>query len=171
MGKKVAALVTNQFEDVELTSPRKALESAGNHVDVIEKQAGSTIVGEHGTKAKVDKSIDDVKPDDYDALLLPGGFSPDQLRVDDRFVNFVKSFLMSNKPVFAICHGPQFFMQSGLANQLTLTAYTTIRTDLFYAGARVKNQALVVDKKHNLYTSRTPDDLDQFNPAIVKALK
>ncbi|TPR19306.1 type 1 glutamine amidotransferase domain-containing protein [Apilactobacillus timberlakei] len=169
--KKIATVVTSGYEDSELTSPKHALESAGNVVDIIESSADEVIKGEHGDTQKVDLSIDDAKFDDYDALLLPGGGSPDALRVDERYVNFIKKFLMANKPVFAICHGPQFFIQTGLTNELKLTAYTTIRYDLFYAGAEVLDKSVVVDKKHNLVTSRTPDDLADFNREMINLLK
>ncbi|TPR20139.1 type 1 glutamine amidotransferase [Apilactobacillus timberlakei] len=168
---KIATLVTSGYEDSELTSPKKALESAGHTVDIIENASNNKIYGEHGDEQDINVDIDDAKFDDYDALLLPGGGSPDALRVDERYVNFVKNFLMSNKPVFAICHGPQFFIQTGLANSLKLTAYTTIRYDLFYAGAEVLDQSVVVDKKHKLVTSRTPDDLDDFNRESLNLLK
>ncbi|TPR42979.1 type 1 glutamine amidotransferase [Apilactobacillus micheneri] len=168
---KIAAVVTSGYEDSELTSPKKALEDASHSVDIIEAKAGNEIHGEHGDVQKVDVSIDDADFDSYDALLLPGGGSPDALRVDARYVNFVKEFLMANKPVFAICHGPQFFIQTGLTNELKLTAYTTIRYDLFYAGAEVLNAPVVVDSKHKLVTSRTPDDLEDFNRESLQLLK
>lgn len=168
---KIAAIVTSGYEDSELTSPMKALKDAGHEVEIIEDMAGNTITGEHGDTQKVDLGIDDANFDDYDALLLPGGGSPDALRADDRFNDFVKRFLLANKPVFAICHGPQFFIQTGLASELKLTAYTTIRYDLFYAGAEVHDELVVVDEKHKLVTSRTPDDLDAFNAEIVKFVK
>ncbi|AYF92147.1 type 1 glutamine amidotransferase domain-containing protein [Apilactobacillus bombintestini] len=168
---KIAAIVTSGYEDSELTSPKKALEDAGYTVDIIENNANTEITGEHGDKQTVDVAIDDANFDDYDGLLLPGGGSPDALRVDDRYNNFVKKFLLANKPVFAICHGPQFFIQTGLTNELKLTAYTTIRYDLFYAGAEVLDEPVVVDQKHHLVTSRTPDDLEYFNDAMLNQLK
>lgn len=167
---KVAVIVTNDVEDVEFTSPVDALKAAGHEVTVIENQAGSKIAGKHGLELTADKGIADVSVDDFDALLIPGGFSPDQLRVDERFVDFVKDFLLSNKNVFAICHGPQLFVQTGLSQALKLTAYESVRPDLFYAGAKVLDQAVVIDEKHQLITSRTPDDLDDFNREITAAL-
>lgn len=167
---KIATIVTNGYEDSELTSPKEALENANNQVDIIENSKGNIIKGEHGNQEVVDLSIDDANIDDYDALLLPGGGSPDLLRVDNRYVNFVKQFLLSNKPIFAICHGPQLFIQTGLSNQLKLTAYTTIRYDLFYAGAKVLNSPVVVDQNHKLVTSRTPDDLKYFNKSMLEML-
>ncbi|GBG95869.1 ThiJ/PfpI family protein protease/amidase [Ligilactobacillus salitolerans] len=167
---KVAVVVTNDVEDVEYTSPVEALEKAGHDVRTIEKNAGNQITGKHGLSIQADKGIDEVSANDFDALLIPGGFSPDQLRADERFVAFVKDFLLSNKHVFAICHGPQLFIQTGLANQLKLTAFTSVRPDLYYAGAQVLDQSVVVDSKHQLVTSRTPDDLPDFNREITAAL-
>lgn len=166
---KIAVIVTNDVEDVEYTSPVEALKNAGHQVVTIETQAGNHLTGKHGVAITADKGIDDVNPDEFDGLLIPGGFSPDQLRADERFVDFVKAFLLSDKPVFAICHGPQLFIQTGLTKGRTMTAYTTVRPDLYYAGAIVKNQPVVVDQ--NLVTSRTPDDLDAFNNAILTTLK
>lgn len=168
---KVAVIVTNDVEDVEFTSPVKALKAAGHDIMVIENKAGNKIAGKHGLKLVADKGIDDVSAADFDALLIPGGFSPDQLRADKRFVDFVRDFLLTNKNVFAICHGPQLFIQTGLTSALKLTAYTTVRPDLYYAGAQVFDKSVVVDKKHKLVTSRTPDDLSDFNREIVSALK
>ncbi|GAY78801.1 type 1 glutamine amidotransferase domain-containing protein [Sporolactobacillus inulinus] len=165
---KVAVLVTNDVEDIEFTSPKEALEAAGHKITVIEKEAGTELTGKHGTKIPVDKGIDEVNPEDFDALLIPGGFSPDQLRVDPRFVAFTKYFLAYNKPLFSICHGPQLFIQTGLVKGRTLTAYASIQPDLYYAGAVVENEPVVID--HALITSRVPDDLPAFNKAIVDAL-
>jgi protease I len=169
MTKKVAVLVTDMVEDVELTSPKEALEQAGYDVVLIEKEAGKEITGKKGTTFVIDAAIDDVKPEEFDALLLPGGYSPDQLRSDERFVAFTKYFLENDQPLFAICHGPQLFIQTGLTKGRTLTAYTTVQPDLGYAGANVKDEAVVIDKQ--LITSRNPDDLPAFDEAIVKALK
>ncbi|MCO7176269.1 type 1 glutamine amidotransferase domain-containing protein [Sporolactobacillus kofuensis] len=168
MSKNIAVLVTNNVEDVELAAPKKAIEEMGHKVTLIEYNKGNIITGERGTKFTIDAGIDEVKPTDFDGLLLPGGFSPDQLRVDDRFVEFVKYFLMYDLPLFAICHGPQFFIQTGLTKGRTLTAYKSIQPDLYYAGAVLENKPLVID--NNLVTSRTPDDMDDFIKGIDKIL-
>ncbi|EHL97128.1 general stress protein 18 [Lentilactobacillus parafarraginis F0439] len=165
---KIAVIVTNDVEDIEYTSPVDALKNAGHEVITIENKAGNHISGKHGASITADKSIADVSADDFDGLLIPGGFSPDQLRADERFVDFVKAFLLADKPVFAICHGPQLFIQTGLTKGRAMTAYTTVRPDLYYAGAVVKDQPVVVDR--NLVTSRTPDDLDAFNSSMLKTL-
>ena len=169
MSKKIAVLVTDLVEDVELTSPKEAFEKAGAEVVLIEKEAGKKITGKKGETFTIDQSIDDVKPEEFDALLVPGGFSPDQLRGDQRFVDFVDYFFDHDKPIFAICHGPQIFIQTGKTNGRTLTAYKTVRPDLQYAGGNVKDEAVVVDG--NLVTSRTPDDLPAFNEASLKMLQ
>lgn len=169
MTEQVAVLVTDMVEDVELTSPKETLEKAGYDVVLIEKVAGKTITGKQGSSFTIDVAIDNVRPDDFVALLIPGGFSPDQLRADQRFVDFTKYFLENNLPLFAICHGPQLFIQTGLTKGRTLTSYVTVQPDLAYAGAHVKDEAVVIDD--NLITSRTPDDLPDFNKAIVTLLR
>lgn len=166
---KIAAIVTDNVEDIELSSPKEALEAAGHEVVLIEKEAGKTIKGKKGAEFTIDKSIDDVSPEDFDALLIPGGFSPDQLRADERFVAFTKYFLENDQPLFAICHGPQLFIQTGLTKGRTLTSYVTVQPDLSYAGATVKDEPVVIDK--HLITSRNPDDLEEFDQAIVEMLK
>jgi protease I len=168
MAEKVAVLVTDMVEDVELTSPKETLEKAGYEVVLIEKEADKKITGKKGTSFTIDTSIDDVQPNDFVALLIPGGFSPDQLRADQRFVDFTKYFLENDLPLFAICHGPQLFIQTDLTNGRSMTSYLTVQADLAYAGADVKDEAVVID--HNLVTSRTPDDLPEFNQAILSLL-
>lgn len=167
---KVIAIVTDDFEDIELSAPKSALEAAGHTVDIVEKTAGKTITGKKGTTFKVDKSINDVKASDYDALLIPGGYSPDKLRTDERFVKLTREFLESDQLVFSICHGPQLFVQTGLVEQLKLTAVKQVQDDLRYIGATVLDQPVVFDDVHQLISSRTPDDMEEFTAAIVAAL-
>ncbi|MEO1770620.1 MULTISPECIES: type 1 glutamine amidotransferase domain-containing protein [Enterococcus] len=168
MTKKIAVIVTDLVEDVELTSPKEALEKDGNEVVLIEKEAGKEITGKQGNTFIIDTNIDDVNPEDFDALLIPGGFSPDQLRADQRFVDFVAYFLENDRPLFAICHAPQLFIQTGLTKGRTMTAYDTVRPDLAYAGANVKDEEVVVDNM--LVTSRNPDDIPAFNEKIIEIL-
>ena len=167
---KVAAVVTNLVEDVEFTEPVKALQEAGHNVVTIEKTAGSEVEGKHGTKIKITISIDDVSVDDFDALLIPGGFSPDQLRADDRFVNFAKGFMDAKKPVFAICHGPQLLITAKTLDGRDATGYKSIRVDMENAGVKYQDKEVVVCQ-NQLVTSRTPDDIPAFNREIVKLLK
>ncbi|TDL98335.1 type 1 glutamine amidotransferase [Macrococcus brunensis] len=172
MTKKVAVVLDNLFEDVEYTSPVEAIKNEGHEVTVIGKEAGSTVKGKkEETEVKIDKAIGDVNAADYDALLIPGGFSPDQLRGDEegRFGKFAKEFVTADKPVFAICHGPQVLIDTDELKGRKLTSYLSVRKDLENAGATVVDESVVVD--NNLVTSRTPDDLPDFNQAIVKALQ
>lgn len=167
---KVATVITNLFEDVEFTEPAAAIRDAGHEVVTIEKKAGEQVEGKHGEKVTIDQGIDDVSVDDFDALLIPGGFSPDQLRADDRFVAFAKDFMDAQKPVFAICHGPQLLINAKSLEGRTATGYKSIVVDMAYAGANVKDEEVVVCN-NQLVTSRTPDDIPAFNREIVKLLK
>lgn len=165
---KIAVIVTDLVEDIEFTSPVEALKEAGHEVVVVENEKGRTIEAKHGEKIIADLGISDAKSSDFDALFIPGGFSPDILRADTRFVKFTSDFLLADKPTFAICHGPQLFIQTGLTKGRTMTGYLTVTPDLYYAGAIVKDEPVVVDR--HLVTSRTPDDLPEFNQAIIAAL-
>lgn len=106
MSKKIAVLMTDQFEDIEYTSPAEAFKEAGHSVVTIDLETGKEVTGKHGEKVKIDQAISDADPKEFDALLIPGGFSPDLLRGDDRPGEFTKAFVENQKPVFAICHGP-----------------------------------------------------------------
>ena len=170
MAEKVAIIVTDEFEDSELTSPKEAIEEAGHETVIIGDEANSEVVGKHGAKATVDISIADAQPEDYDGLLIPGGFSPDHLRGDSegRYGTFAKYFTKNDVPTFAICHGPQILIDTDDLNGRTLTAVLNVRKDLSNAGAQVVDESVVVD--NNIVTSRTPDDLDDFNREIVNQL-
>ncbi|MDA3132051.1 MULTISPECIES: type 1 glutamine amidotransferase domain-containing protein [Enterobacteriaceae] len=170
MSKKIAVLITDEFEDSEFTSPAEEFKKAGHEVITIEKQAGNTVKGKKGeAQVTIDKGIDDVKPDEFDALLLPGGHSPDHLRGDSRFVDFTREFVESGKPVFAICHGPQLLISADVIRGRKLTAVTPIVIDVKNAGAEFFDQEVVVDKDQ-LVTSRTPDDLPAFNREALRLL-
>ncbi|WP_204194265.1 type 1 glutamine amidotransferase domain-containing protein [Staphylococcus sp. GDY8P47P] len=171
MAKKVAIILSNEFEDIELTSPKEAIEEAGFETEIIGDTANAEVVGKHGEKVTVDVSIADAKPEDYDGLLIPGGFSPDHLRGDaeGRYGTFAKYFTKNDVPAFAICHGPQILIDTDDLNGRTLTAVLNVRKDLSNAGANVVDESVVVD--NNIITSRTPDDLDDFNREIVKQLQ
>ena len=124
MSKKIAVLITDEFEDSEFTSPADEFRKAGHEVITIEKQAGKTVKGKKGeASVTIDKSIDEVTPAEFDALLLPGGHSPDYLRGDNRFVTFTRDFVNSGKPVFAICHGPQLLISADVIRGRKLTAH------------------------------------------------
>ncbi|WP_059103926.1 type 1 glutamine amidotransferase domain-containing protein [Shouchella shacheensis] len=171
MGKKIAVVITDMFEDVEYTDPAKHLKDGGHELVTIEKESGQTVTGKQGeASVTIDKGIDDVKPGQFDALFIPGGFSPDILRGDDRFVDFVKDFADNGKPILAICHGPQLLINADVLKGRTVTGVKPIVPDLQNAGATVKDVEVVVCQ-NNLVTSRTPDDLPAFNRESLKVLE
>jgi protease I len=169
-GLKVAALVTDGFEQAELLSPKQALEQAGATVDVVSPKDGKVKAWDEtdwGKEVPVDVKLSDARPSDYDALLLPGGaMNPDHLRAMPEAVQFAKSFFTSNKPVAAICHAPWLLAEADVIKGRTLTSYKSIRTDLKNAGANVVDKEVVVDG--NLTTSRNPHDLPAFNKTIIE---
>ena len=170
MSKKIAVLITYEFEDSEFTSPAAEYRKAGHEVITIEKEAGKTVTCKQvEAKVTIDKAIDEVSPADFDALLLPGGHSPDSLRGDDRFVTFTRDFVNTGKPVFAICHGPQLLISADVIRGRKLTAVKPIVIDVKNAGAEFHDQEVVVDKDQ-LVTSRTPEDLPAFNREALRLL-
>ncbi|MBN6888185.1 deglycase [Cytobacillus horneckiae] len=170
MGKKVACLITNMFEDSEYTDPANKFKEAGHEVVAIEKESGKSVQGKQGNdKVQIDKGIDEVKAADYDALFIPGGFSPDILRADERFVLFTKEMMEAKKPVFAICHGPQLLITAKTLEGRDATGYKSIHVDMEYAGANLHDEEVVVCQ-NQLVTSRTPDDLPAFIRESLKLL-
>lgn len=168
---KIATLITNMFEDVEYMDPSRAFNEAGHEVFTIEKEAGKEVKGKQGeAMVKIDHGIDDVNPEDFDALFLPGGFSPDLLREDNRFVAFTKSFMDAKKPVFAICHGPQLLITAKSLEGRDATGYKSIAQDMLYAGAKYVDKEVVVCQ-NQLVTSRQPDDIPAFNRESLKLLE
>jgi protease I len=171
-GKKIAILATDGFEQVELTEPKKALETAGASVDVISPKPGE-IKGwkftDWGETTKVDKTLDEAKPAEYDGLVLPGGqINPDKLRIEPKAVAFVREFFNSGKPVGAICHGPWTLIEADAVRGRELTSWPSLKTDLRNAGARWVDREVVVD--HLLVTSRKPDDLPAFCAKVIEAI-
>jgi protease I len=167
---KIACVLTGMFEDSEFKDPYEAYKQAGHEVTVISKQAGEELKGKKGqVTTRADKAIDDVKPDQFDALFIPGGFSPDQLRADPKFVQFTKAFFTATKPVMAICHGPQLLISADVVKGRKLTAWKTVQDDLKYTGAQVVDQEVVVDG--NLVTSRQPSDIPAFIDASLKVMQ
>ncbi|MBE9077403.1 type 1 glutamine amidotransferase [Romeria aff. gracilis LEGE 07310] len=167
--KKIAILTTNGFEQVELTSPREALQSAGAQVHIVSPQSDRVQGWNHYDKAdifEVDVPLSQANAGNYDALLLPGGVAnPDQLRVDQQAVQFIRAFADAGKPIAAICHGPWTLIEAGIVKGRQVTSYQSIKTDLQNAGAHWVDQEVVID--NNLITSRNPGDLSAFNRAIV----
>ena len=169
-GKRVAVLVTKGFEQIELFEPRKALEQAGARVDVVSPDR-DTVRGwnrtDWGDEVRVDRSLDDARADEYDALLLPGGvMNPDKLRMNRKAVEFVKRFFDDGKPIAVICHGPWTLIEAGVVRGVKITSYPSVRTDLVNAGAEWVDQEVVVDR--GIVSSRRPDDLPAFNRKMVE---
>ena len=168
-GINVAILVTDDFEQVELTEPRTALEHAGAKTFIVSPKSGQISGFHHDTKGDlfdVDKTFDEVKPSDFDGILLPGGaLNADALRMDLHAREFVKFMDQNDRPMAAICHAPWLLISSGCAKGRTLTSYYTIQDDVRNAGGNWVDQEVVRD--HNLVTSRSPHDLPAFNPSIV----
>jgi len=172
-GKKIAVLATDGFEYSELTEPKRMLEEAGATVDVIAPDNAKEIKGwnvsDWGDKVKVDRSLDQAKPDDYQALLLPGGvMNPDKLRAKQEAVSFVRAFGEANKPIAAICHGPWTLIDAGQVKGHTMTSWPSLKKDLENAGARWEDREVVRDG--NLVTSRKPDDIPAFGKAFIELL-
>lgn len=172
-GKKVAVLATDYFEEAELTEPVKALKDAGAQVDIIAPKSGEIKGLKHvepGQAVKVDKTLDEADPAEYDALVLPGGaVNADKLRTVQKARDFVTKMMDEmGKPTAVICHAPWLLVSSGLARGKKLTSYFTIQDDMRNAGADWTDEEVVVDG--NLITSRNPDDIPAFNNALIKAL-
>jgi len=170
MGKKVAILAADMFERVELEEPRKALEDAGADVEVVSIHDGEIQGFDHFDPAdtvKVDHTVEAVSPDDYDALMIPGGVgNPDQLRGDENAVSFVQQFHQAGKPIAVICHGPWVLVESGAVRGKRVTSWPTLATDIRNAGGEWVDDEVVVDG--NLITSRKPDDLPAFNREMLR---
>jgi protease I len=171
-GKRVAMLVSNGFEQVEMTGPRQAIEGAGAKVDLVSPEEGKVKAWQHdhwGDEFPVDVPLDEARPEEYDALVLPGGvMNPDHLRMNDTAVRFARSFMTAEKPVAAICHGPWLLVEADVVRGRTVTSYPSLQTDLENAGANWVDQEVVVD--HGLVTSRNPDDIPAFNRKAIEEI-
>ncbi len=171
-GKKVAILATNGFEQDELFAPLAALKEANATVKIVspaENQIKGWKYTDWGRTVPVDVELDDARPEDFDALVLPGGvINPDHLRGEPAAVEFVRNFVQSGKPVAAICHGPQMLIEADVVRGRRLTSFSSIKTDLKNAGAEWVDEEVVVD--HGLITSRSPDDLPAFNAKMIEEI-
>ncbi len=169
-GKRVAILVDNGFEEAEMTEPRKALQQAGAQTDLISPQANQVKGWNHtqwGNEFTVDIPLERANPQQYDAILLPGGaLNADKLRMNPKAVEFVRSFFEAGKPAAVICHAPWMLVEIGAARGRTLTSWPSLKTDLRNAGANWVDQQVVVDQ--GLVTSRKPDDIPAFNQKMIE---
>ena len=169
-GHRVAILATDGVEQVELTEPRKALDDAGATTKVVSPTNGAIKAWQHdhwGDKIDVDIPLAEASPDDFDALLLPGGvMNPDRLRQDERAVRFVRQFFESGKPIAAICHGPWLLVEAGVVRNRTLTSWPSLKTDIKNAGGNWVDREVATDE--GLVTSRKPDDIPAFNRKMLE---
>jgi protease I len=169
-GKKVAILAADGFEQVELTKPRAALDEAGATTTVVSLKGGKIQGMNHADKAEtvaVDQTLDDAKPEEFDALMIPGGLmNPDALRSSEEALEFVRHFFREGKPVAAICHAPWVLIDAGVIRGRTVTSWPAIKTDVRNAGANWVDQEVVVD--NGLVTSRKPDDIPAFNQKMIE---
>ena len=172
-GKKVAILTENGFEEIELTSPKKALEEAGATVHIVSPQKEKVKAWDHDhwtIEVPVDKNLNDANAEDYDALVVPGGvINPDLMRLNEDCVEFAQHFLEAGKPLAAICHGPQLLIETKLIAGRKITSYASIKTDLINAGAKWEDKEVVVDM--GLITSRSPNDLEAFNKKVIEEIR
>jgi deglycase len=171
-GKKVAVIAADMVEQVELTEPWKALGKAGADRDLISIESGKIQGFNHYEKADqfaVDKTIEEVDPEDYDAVFIPGGVgNPDELRTHEPVVSFVRRMFDSGKPVTSICHGPWVLVEAGIVNGLTVTSWPSLKTDVRNAGGNWVDEEVVVDQ--GVVTSRNPDDLPSFCEKLIEAI-
>jgi protease I len=169
-GKRVAIVVTDGFEQDELEKPRQALEEAGAKTEVISPKSGKVKGWKNtnwGSEVTVDKDLGSADPDEYDALMLPGGqMSPDNLRTDTSAIQFIESFVRTGKPIAAICHGPLTLIEANAVKGRRMTSFPSIKTDLKNAGAEWVDQEVVTDQ--GLVTSRKPDDIPAFNKKMIE---
>ncbi|MGC9444355.1 MAG: type 1 glutamine amidotransferase domain-containing protein [Candidatus Methanospirareceae archaeon] len=166
---KIAILITDLFEDVEYTKPAAAFINAGHELVLVGLQAGKTVRGKKtGTRVKIDRAVKDVQVGEFDALFIPGGYSPDKLRVDEYAVRFVKAFVESGKLIFSICHAPQLLITAQVLQGRRITGWKSIIQDIKNAGAEYLDQAVVEDG--NLVSSRYPGDIPAFIRAALAKL-
>jgi protease I len=169
-GKRVAILVADGFEQVELTKPQEALKAAGAETEIVspaEKKVRGWEETDWGDKFKVDVPLEEANADQYDALLLPGGvMNPDKLRIEPKALEFIRAFFDAGKPVAAICHGPWTLIDAGVAKGRRMTSYPAIRNDLINAGVNWVDEEVVVD--NGLVTSRKPADIPAFNRKMIE---
>jgi len=166
---RIAFVLGEDFEDSEFRIPYDGLRRAGHDVDILGARAGATMPGKRGTEhIKIDAAAADQDPVSYDALVIPGGYSPDHLRTDPGVVAFVQAMVRAGKLVAAVCHGPQLLIEADAVRDRTVTSWPSVRTDLKNAGATWVDREVATDGR--LITSRNPADLSAFTEAILTHL-
>jgi len=167
---RIACVLDVDYEDSEFKQPYDAFKQQGHQVTIVGLQSGKELKGKQGkVTTRAETGIDQVRPDQFDALFIPGGYSPDHLRADPRLVAFARAFFDTEKPVLAICHGPQLLMTARVVKGRKITAWKTIQDDLQQVGTNVVDQEVVVDR--NLVTSRQPSDIPAFIRESIKLLE
>jgi len=167
---RIAVLITDMFEDVEYTRPAEAFREAGHDLVHIGLSAGETVRGKQGqAEVRIDRAASEVSADDFDALFIPGGYSPDKLRAHDAPVEFVRTFVESGRPVLAICHAPQLLITAQVIEGRKITGWKSVAQDIRNAGAEYIDREVVVDG--NLVSSRKPDDIPAFIEASLAKLE
>jgi len=167
---KIALILGEMFEDSEFREPYDQLRKAGHEVVILGSEGKQFVTGKREKeRVTTEESVRDIRPEEFDALVIPGGYSPDHLRTDPYMVEFVRDFVHSGKPVAAICHAPWMFAEADVIHGRTVTSWPSIKSDLINAGARWVDREVVEDG--NIITSRKPDDLPAFIEAILRQLE
>lgn len=166
---KIAVLIGEEFEDSEFTVPCERLKQAGHQITILGSRKGETVKGKRGkASATIGATAKELFPRDFDALLIPGGHSPDHLRTDPDIVSFTKGFVATGRLVAAVCHGPQLLIEADAVKGRRMTSWPSVRKDLLNAGAEWADEQVV--ESGNFITSRKPDDLKAFSDAILRRL-
>jgi len=166
---KVAFLVDEGYEDLEFQLPYERLRAAGHQPVVLGPRRGAVVSGKRGTsKIEIEATAAEVSPDEFAAVVIPGGHAPDRLRLNEAMIEFVRRFYATGRPMAAICHGPQLLIEAEVVKGHTVTSWPSVRKDLVNAGAHWVDQAVAEDA--NYITARKPDDLDAFCEALTKRL-
>ena len=167
---RIAMLLDEMFEDAEFRVPYERLKAAGHEVTIVGKEAGKEVTGKKGKeRVKTEVAARDVSADQFDAVVIPGGYSPDHLRTDLKMVALTRDTFLAGKPLAAVCHAPWMLVEADVADGRMVTSWPSIKTDLINAGARWVDRQVVEDG--NLITSRKPDDLEAFSEAILRQLE
>lgn len=169
MSKTIGVMISDMFEDSEYSEPVKAFAEAGHRIINLGLKTCTAARGKEGTSVNIDKAIRGSKPEHFDALLIPGGYSPDKLRTDQDAVDFTREFVKSGKPVFVICHGPQLLISAGVLKGRKITSWKSVKDDVINAGAEFIDKAVVEDG--NIVSSRSPADLKSFIRSSLKRLQ